>query len=122
MQYDFGKRLSNGRFQRTGQLNSPPEMLLRVIPEMRRRHNDPRKPDGVAEHLKLIDDMPSYQHPTQDRLYRADYEHKGGRNCENCEADGLEERRKRETSRGVTVHYGIVASANSVMKDATERD
>lgn len=122
VQYDFGKRLSNSRFKQTSQLNAPPEVLLGVIPEMRRRHNDPKKPDRVAEHLKLMDDMPGYQRPAQDRLYRADYEHKAGKNCENCEADGLEERPGRDISREVAVHYGIIASANSVMKNALERD
>jgi len=122
VQYDFGKRLSNGRFQRTSQLNAPPEILLGVIPEMRRRHNDPRKPDIVAENLKRMIDMPSYQRPAQDRLYRADYEHQGGQNCGNCGTEGLDERPRRETSREATVHYGIIASANSVMKNATERD
>lgn len=43
VQYDFGKRLSNGRFQRTGQLNAPPEALLGALPEIRRRHNDHRE-------------------------------------------------------------------------------
>lgn len=122
VQYDFGKRLSNGRFKRTGQLNAPPRVLLGVLPEMRRRHNDPRKPDRVAEHLKRMNDMPSYQRPTEDRLYRADYGHNGGQNCENCGTDGLEDRPKCETSREVTVHYGIIASANLVMKNAMERD
>jgi hypothetical protein len=122
IQYDFGKRLSNGRFQQTSQLNAPPEVLLGVIPEIRRRHNDPRKPDGISQHLRLMEDMPSYQRPAHDRLYRADYEHKGGKNCANCEADELEERSLRETGRSVTVHYGIIASSNSVMKNATERD
>ncbi|KAF9772904.1 hypothetical protein IL306_009351 [Fusarium sp. DS 682] len=79
IQYDFGKRLSNGRFQQTSQLNSPPEVLLGAIPEMRRRHNDPRKPDRVSEHLRLMEDMPEYQRPEQDRLYRAAYEHPGGK-------------------------------------------
>jgi nucleoside phosphorylase len=69
-----------------------------------------------------MDDIPGYQRPAQDRLYRADYEHKGGQGCENCGTDGVEERPKRETSRDVIVHYGIIASANSVMKNATERD
>jgi nucleoside phosphorylase len=122
LQYDFGKRLSDGRFQRTSQLNAPPEVLLGAIPEMRRYHNDPRKSDRIAEHLKLMDDMPDYQRPVQDRLHRADYEHKGGNNCENCQTDGLEERPRRETRREVTVHYGVIASANSVMKSGTERD
>ena len=122
IQYDFGKRLSDGRFQQTSQLNAPPEVLLGVIPEIRRRHNDPRKSDRISEHLRLMEDMPGYQRPADDRLYRADYEHKSGKNCTSCEADGLEERPPRETSREVTVHYGIIASANSVMKNATERD
>jgi hypothetical protein len=121
-QYDFGKRLSKCRFQRTGQLNSPPEVLLGVIPEMRRRHNDPMKPARVAEHSKLMDDMPGYQLLAQDPLYRANYEHKGKENCENCKVDGLEERPSRETSREVTAHHGIIASASLVMKNATERD
>ncbi|KAH8803045.1 nucleoside phosphorylase, partial [Xylogone sp. PMI_703] len=122
VQYDFGKRLSDGRFQRTSQLNAPPEVLLGVIPEMQRRHNDPRKPDRISEHLKLMGDMPGYQRPPDDRLYRADYEHKGGKNCTSCKADGLEERLPRESSREVAIHHGIIASANSVMKNAKERD
>lgn len=89
IQYDFGKRLSGGRFQQTGQMNSPPGLLLGAIPEMQRRHNDPRKPDKLAEHIKLMDDMLEYQRPNEDRLYRADYEHQGGITCEKCLADGL---------------------------------
>jgi len=122
VQYDFGKRLSDGQFQQTGQLDAPPSVLLGVIPEMQRRYNDRRKPDRIAEHLKLMDDMPGYKRPGEDRLYRADFKHKGGKQCETCDADALEERPKRETSREVTVHYGIIASANSVMEDARERD
>lgn len=122
IQYDFGKRLSNGRFQPSGQMNAPPEVLLGAIPEMRRRHNDLRKPDRVSEYPRLMDDMPDYQRPADDRLYRSDYEHKGGKTCANCEADGLEKRLSRESRREVIVHYGIIASANSVMKNAKERD
>ncbi|RKK65446.1 hypothetical protein BFJ69_g16275 [Fusarium oxysporum] len=122
IQYDFGKRLPDGRFQLTGQMNSPPEVLLGVIPDMQRRHNDPRKPDKILEHLKLMDDMPEYQRPAEDRLYCSDYEHTGGITCASCAANGLEERPLRVAKRAVTVHYGIIASANSVMKNAEERD
>jgi len=52
----------------------------------------------------------------------SNYEHKGRENCENCEVDGLEECPSRETSREVTAQHDIIASANSVMKNATERD
>lgn len=32
IQYDFGKRLSGGRFQQTGQMNSPPRGAIRGDP------------------------------------------------------------------------------------------
>ncbi|KAI1658114.1 hypothetical protein F4813DRAFT_357404 [Daldinia decipiens] len=122
IQYDFGKRLSGGQFQQTGQMNSPPAVLLGAIPEMQRQHNDPRKPDKLAEHIKLMDDMLEYRRPNEDRLYRADYEHQGGITCEKCLADGLERRLPRVAKRAVNVHYGTIASANSVMKSAEARD
>ncbi|KAJ6437561.1 alpha-1,2-mannosidase subfamily [Purpureocillium lavendulum] len=122
LQYDFGKRLSGARFQLTGQLNSPPAVLLGALPEMRRRHNDPRKADKILEHLKLMDDMPDYQRPADDRLYRADYVHTGGATCAACDTNGLEERAPRTDQRTFNVHYGTIASANSVMKDAKDRD
>ncbi|KAJ5377788.1 uncharacterized protein N7496_005197 [Penicillium cataractarum] len=68
IQYDLGK-FKDGRFQRTGQLNAPPEKLLGVIPEMRRLFSDKRKPDRLAEHLKRLDDMEDYQRPAVDQLY-----------------------------------------------------
>lgn len=122
VQYDFGKRLQNGRFQRTNQLNAPPEVLLGAIPDMRRLHSDPRKPDRISEHLRRVDDMPEYRRPSEDRLYRTDYEHHSGVSCTHCEVAGLEVRLPRDSNREVVVHYGIIASANSVMKNAKERD
>lgn len=122
IQYDFRKRLSDSQFQQTGQLNAPPEVLLRVIPEIQQHHNDPRKPDKISQYLRLMDDMPGYQRPADDQLYHANYKHKGGNNCKECETDGLKEHPPRKNSHKVTVHYGTIASANSVMKSATERD
>ncbi|OCL01281.1 hypothetical protein AOQ84DRAFT_434922 [Glonium stellatum] len=122
VQYGFRKRLASSHFRRTGQLDFPPQVLLGAIPDMKRRHRNPRMIDGVAQHLKLMDDMPDYKRPDQDRLYHADYEHKNGRTCDNCETDGIVQRPERKTNRKVTVHYGIIASANSVMKNAIERD
>lgn len=124
VQYDMGKRLLDGRFrfQRTGQLNAPPEVILGALPEMQRRHNDLRKPDRVAEHLRRVDDMPSYARPADDRLYRPDSAHKGGKTCKGCEAGGLGKRAPRNLDREVIVHYGTIASANSVMKSAVDRE
>lgn len=124
VQIDLGKQLSDGTFERKGQLDAPPQVLLGVLPHMRRYHNDRRKPDRIAEHIKLMDDMPDYQRPAEDRdrLYRADYAHRGGKTCEKCADDGLVDRPRRSTFRAVTVHYGIIASSNSVIKNPESRD
>ncbi|KAH6866045.1 nucleoside phosphorylase domain-containing protein [Thelonectria olida] len=117
-----GVRVSDRQFQQTGQLNVPPQVLLGVLPEMQRRHNNLRKPNRTAKHLKVIDNMPNYQHPAEDRLYRADYKHKGGKSCADCKANRMEEHAPRNLSREVIIHYSIIASANSVIKNAKEKD
>lgn len=123
VQYDLGKRLDGGEFKRTGQLNSPPAVLLGDMPEIWRRYNDPHEPDRIAEHMKRMDDMQEYQRPQHDRLYRAEYPHQGGKNCDLCSTDQIVKRGDRSGSRRqVVVHYGTIASGNSVIKDARLRD
>src|SRR5277367_356008 len=38
VQYDLGKRLVNGRFERTGQLNKPPAVLSANVRKLQSRH------------------------------------------------------------------------------------
>jgi nucleoside phosphorylase len=121
IQYDMGK-LQNSRFRQTGQLNAPPEKLLGVIPEIRRLYNDKRKPDRIAEHLQRMDDMDDYQRPMLDKLYRTEYQHVGEKNCGQCDPNQIVERPEHRAHRTVAVHYGTIASGNTVMKDATLRD
>jgi nucleoside phosphorylase len=122
VQYDLGKRLLDGHVKVTGQLNAPPKPLLAVIPELKRRHNDLRKPDRIAEHIRRMEDMEDYQRPQWDRLYHSSYPHKGGKNCDLCSVDYLVWRQERPTYRIAIVHYGTIASGNSIIKDATTRD
>ncbi|KAF5857313.1 hypothetical protein ETB97_005962 [Aspergillus alliaceus] len=121
IQYDLGK-LKDGRFQKTGQLNTPPEKLRGAIPEMRRLYRDKKKPDRLAEHLRLLDDMEDYQKPAVDWLYAADYSHVDGPNCDRCDVRATVVRPERQNYRTLHVHYGNVASGNSVLKDAKMRD
>lgn len=120
--YDLGKQLQSGEFQRTGQLNAPPEKLLGVIPEMRRLYNDKRKPNRIAEYIRRMDDQEEYQQPIIDRLYKTDYQHLDGKDCERCDINNVVQRPERRLHRAVAVHYGTVASGNSVLKDANIRD
>ncbi|OJJ52055.1 hypothetical protein ASPSYDRAFT_63044 [Aspergillus sydowii CBS 593.65] len=121
IQYNLGK-LEDGHFQKTGQLNAPPEKLLGVLPEIRRLHSDKKKPDRLAEYLRLLNDMKDYQKPAVDRLYAADYSHVDGPDCDECDLRAIVDRPERQNHRTLHVHYGTIASGNSVLKDAKVRD
>ncbi|KAL2837482.1 nucleoside phosphorylase domain-containing protein [Aspergillus pseudoustus] len=121
VQYDMGKQLPGGCFQRTGYLNGPPDKLLGVLPVLRRRYNDPRQPDRIAEHIQRMNDMPDYRHPATDCLYHTDYPHQSGTNCSLCDPKYLIPRPDCG-GRLVPVHYGTIASGNSLIKDAAIRD
>ncbi|KAL4984109.1 hypothetical protein BDW68DRAFT_180949 [Aspergillus falconensis] len=121
VQYDMGKRLTGGYFEPTGHLNAPPAKLLAVLRVLRRRYNDPKQHDRIAEHMHRMDDMLDYRRPSNDQLYLTDYPHQAGRNCTLCDSKYLVPRPDRR-GRLVTVHYGTIASGNSLIKDAALRD
>lgn len=133
VQFDLGKLHQvdgeEGRgsslFKRTGHLNSPPSVLLEVMPRLLRSHEDATKADKLAEHIKLMDDMPSFRRPAQDQLYRSDYVHQGAGNvktCRNCDKGQTIARPSRAGNREFMIHHGIIGSSNTVMKNAVERD
>ncbi|KAF3909963.1 hypothetical protein ABW20_dc0106287 [Dactylellina cionopaga] len=58
----------------------------------------------------------------KDQLFKADYSHKENtRDCSACDPDKREGRIDRETNDPV-VHYGLIASGNTVMRSAQRRD
>ncbi|KAL2822765.1 purine and uridine phosphorylase [Aspergillus cavernicola] len=114
--------VNGGTFQRTGQLNAPPETFLGVIPELQRRYNDPEKPDKIAEHIQRFNNRKEYQRPRSDRLYEPNYTHQGRTSCADCGARRYWKRPKRQSGRAVAVHYGTIASGSWVVKDAILRD
>ncbi|RAH43484.1 purine and uridine phosphorylase [Aspergillus brunneoviolaceus CBS 621.78] len=122
IQYDLGKRLPDGRFKLTGELNAPPDKLLSVVGDLRRRYKNLRKPDFVAEHIRLVEDISGYQRPQRDDLYRAEYQHEEGKACEGCDVMQTVPRPQRSSRRVIAVHHGTIASGNSVIKDAATRD
>lgn len=122
VQYDMGKWLDADTFERKGQLDSPPQVLLGAIPSLRRLYNDTRKPDNIAQHMKLMEDMQEFQRPENDRLYCADYKHQGGKDCQLCSVDQVVARKERQTRRQITVHYGTIASGNQLIKSSEVRD
>jgi nucleoside phosphorylase len=120
VQYDAGKATPSG-FQRTGSLNSPPQILLGAVNTV--RANEFLDKSKLSEHISKLARISAFQRNKAgpDVLFKATYDHKGGQTCDRCNADRQETRQPRE-SEEVVVHYGTIASGNQVMRDGRMRD
>lgn len=132
-QYDFGKTIQNESFQTTGFLNQPPLVLRAAVNGLKAQYES----DGhqLDEDINSILEKKSklrkkYSRPSlgRDRLYQSTFKHPSN-NEENCAVvcgDDLSNLRRRderdEDEDNPAIHYGLVASANQLMKDALLRD
>lgn len=121
VQYDMGKRLPNGQFAQTSHLNKPPTILLNALAEVQRRHF--LDEGAFLSYLSRLEGKPKFsrQRAGLDRLYRPDYQHQGS-SCVSCDIQNLIEREDRAPDEMVQIHYGTIASANSLIKDGVERE
>ncbi|KAL1961905.1 hypothetical protein VTN77DRAFT_938 [Rasamsonia byssochlamydoides] len=126
--YQRGKMIQNGEFQRTGSLDLPPTRLLTAITSLQTLHTvHGHKIQGIME--KIIDNpnlRDEYQRPSdEDILFKPNFVHPDpGRDCaEYCrlQTDQMVWRSRRFPNNPM-IHYGLIASADIVMKDATVRD
>lgn len=117
VQYDFGKNTPGG-FQRTGFLNSPPQILLKALAKIRSDHlrgESQVLASNLRETLKMLNI------PGRDILFEADSGHIGGPMCEKCDKKKIVQRKTREKHK-VEIHYGTIASGSQVMRNGVERD
>lgn len=126
IQYDLGKALSGGQFQRKGTLNRPPKVLLTALATLQAHHltEDSRVLEFVAEiQAKLtLRRAANFARPTkEDDLYQTEYEHGASDTCADCDRSKLIARPLRMYEEPV-IHYGLIASANQVIKDSRRRD
>ena len=121
VQYDAGKSTPSG-FERTGSLNSPPQILLAAVGKV--QANEVRGRSTLSEHASKLQRIAKFQRSRAgpDVLFEAAYEHKGGSTCDQCSASKQENRPPRESDEEVVLHYGTIASGNQVMRSAAERD
>jgi nucleoside phosphorylase/tetratricopeptide (TPR) repeat protein len=125
IQYDYGKTLRDGRFERTGSLNKPPQLLLTAVSQLRSNvlvENATLK-RSASEILQNHETLrKQFSHPDEDQLFQASYDHESkSADCSTCASSQLVARITRETNEPV-VHYGLIACGNQVMKNATVRD
>ncbi|KAJ0413393.1 nucleoside phosphorylase domain-containing protein [Aspergillus carlsbadensis] len=126
IQYDMGKKLMDGNFQRTGHLNKPPDVLSANVRRLQARHYrvQSKISSYLTEMLKLYPKMQdNYQHPGLecDQLFCWDYAHQDGPTCEQCDREQTVPRSPRRDTE-LRTHYGTIGSANIVVKDAVTRN
>lgn len=127
VQYDYGKTVACGRFQQTGALNKPPQVLLTTIAHLESNHMIGI--NGVSRILtatatKHPDAISVFSHPGpgQDLLFESSYEHvESHMDCLHCDPSRIVPRTTRLTE-DPQIHYGLIASANQVMKHGETRD
>ncbi|UPL02804.1 hypothetical protein LCI18_013738 [Fusarium solani-melongenae] len=140
VQWDFGKANEGGDFERTGSLNNPPTLLLTALTKLETEHelNGSKIPEYLDElKEKWPKLVPKYlrSDSLEDVLFSANYGHvadstdcgaipgredeeEGEENCRFCDRTQVVRRKPRD----MRVHYGLIASGNQVIKNATFRD
>ncbi|KAK1990312.1 hypothetical protein LX36DRAFT_686090 [Colletotrichum falcatum] len=133
IQYDYGKAMQNQAFMETGVLNQPPPVLLNAVAGLETDHMmegselnvKVERALGQWKRLRKTHSRPS---AGTDQLYRSDFVHPADSSAacsQECSADisnvvSRDERSEDEDS--PAIHYGLIASANQVMKNAETRD
>ncbi|PTB55914.1 hypothetical protein M431DRAFT_412378 [Trichoderma harzianum CBS 226.95] len=132
-QYDFGKAVQGGGFHTTGFLNQPPTFLRTAVNGLQAEYeiNGHQLEEAINS---ILGKMPRLRkkygrpQPSSDRLYKSTVIHPSGteEDCiSSCGNDSsmLEQRMDRtEDEDNPSIHYGLIASGNQVMKDAIIRD
>ncbi|KAK4065374.1 hypothetical protein Trihar35433_7494 [Trichoderma harzianum] len=134
LRYDFGKTIQNQPFRITGFLSQPPTMLRTAVNRLRTRyekegHQINRTIESIIKQRPRL--RRKYQRPpsSSDRLYQSTFTHAIGNetSCADLCGDGpfrIVQRQPREDEEkdNPVIHYGLIASANQVMKNAVFRD
>ncbi|KAL4803886.1 hypothetical protein BDV18DRAFT_144608 [Aspergillus unguis] len=127
IEYDYGKVLSDGKFQRTGMLTCPPLPLLTAMSKLQAYHlaHGARFPEFYAQfdNASAKHDSVFARPSLEDRLFCSDYSHVNteSSSCTDCDLSKIVSRPSRATEAPV-VHYGLIASASQVVKDSRLRD
>ncbi|UKZ64998.1 uncharacterized protein TrAtP1_006199 [Trichoderma atroviride] len=123
VQHDMGTR-AGGQFETRGFLSGPPTAVLTALAKFQA---DPLTPGQMRSHLDDMATMPyvdeSYlkSDSLKDVLFESDYSHVDvGGDCRNCDKKRVKARAPRRAD--FKIHYGLIASGNTKVKDAKLRD
>lgn len=133
IQYDFGKAIQGEDFKETGFLNQAPTLLRTAVNNLRAGHEleGNRIQNAIDSVLAKRPRLQrNYKRPeaSSDRLYQSLVVHSadGEADCSTvCGIDSsslVKRRARNEDEDDPAIHYGLIASANTLMKDALVRD
>jgi nucleoside phosphorylase len=127
VQYDLGKNLGDGNFERRGFLKPPPTVLLTALSNLQSKHDldGSQIPKFLTEMIKRRPNLAKSGYgspgPANDSLHCSRCERPRGTDlCARCQ-DGMIRREPRDDQHPV-VHYGVIASGNELIKNAAQRD
>ena len=118
LQYDYGKAIKDHEFEETGHLAPPPDVLLNALSniDMQHRRHGHRIVETVANMISKNKRLRTqYTHPdaVSDKLYETS----------STGSDQLVVRKERDPDEDdPVIHYGLIASADQLMKDRKARD
>ncbi|KAI9782389.1 MAG: hypothetical protein M1839_005262 [Geoglossum umbratile] len=132
-QYDFGKTIQDQSFQPTGFLNQPPMVLRTAVNGLKAQYES--EGHQLEEAINSILEKKSrlrkkYQRPapSSDRLYQTRVTHPPNDEascaavCGDDSSNLVPRHERAEDEDNPAIHYGLIASANQLMKDALLRD
>ena len=131
-QYDFGKTIQDQTFRNTSFLNQAPQFLRAAASALATEYeyNGHKLEDAINGVLSKRERLrPKFGRPDpgKDRLYRATFVHPLN-NESDCSAvcdkqeNQVPRHERTEAEDNPAIHYGLIGSANQVMKDALIRD
>lgn len=132
IQYDLGGRGLDG-FRRIGMLNKPPLLLRNTVNVLRAERGLGKRISGLVDAASRGDDDDeeeedkddwTYPSTTRDILFKSTFDHIGNNpDCDAC-AENISEIKQRHERKfqNPKIFYGNIASTNSVMENARERD
>jgi nucleoside phosphorylase len=132
-QYDFGKTIQEQSFRTTGYLNQPPTVMRTAVSGLKAQyesegHQLEEAISSVLEKKPRLQKKYKRPDPRSDRLYQAGVTHplddEGSCSavCGENPSKLISRPERKADEDNPTIHYGLIASANQLMKDATIRD
>jgi nucleoside phosphorylase len=130
-QYDYGKTIQEQAFQQTGFLNQPPTVVRTAVAALKSIYEEGHDIEEriVAALKKKPRLQKKYSRPphTSDHLFKSNVVHPVGEGdcdtlCGTLPSDIVQRCERDDDEDNPAIHYGVIASANQLMKDATIRD